>query len=140
MSIQRTLSLIKPDAVEKDVTGNINARFEQAGLKIIAQKKLHLTLKQAKAFYKVHSDKAFYDSLCEFMSSGPIVAQVLCGEDAVSKNRQIMGVTNPANADVGTIRRDFGESIEHNAVHGSDCVENAAIEIAFFFSELEICE
>lgn len=140
MSIQRTLSLIKPDAVKKNVTGSINARFEQAELKVIAQKRVQLTQKQAEAFYKVHSDKAFYDSLCEFMSSGPIIAQVLCGEDAVAKNRQVMGVTNPANADVGTIRRDFGESIEHNAVHGSDCPENAAIEIAFFFSELEICE
>lgn len=140
MSIQRTLSLIKPDAVSKNVTGSINARFEQAGLKIVAQKRVQLTKKQAKLFYSVHSDKAFYDSLCEFMSSGPIIAQVLCGEDAVSKNRQIMGATNPANADVGTIRRDFGESIEHNAVHGSDSVENAAIEVAFFFSNLEICE
>lgn len=140
MSIQKTLSLIKPDAVEKNVTGAINARFEQAGLRIVAQKRLKLTKAQAEAFYKVHSDKAFYESLCEFMSSGPIIAQVLCGEDAVAKNRQIMGTTNPANADIGTIRRDFGESIEHNAVHGSDSPENAAIEVAFFFNNLEIFE
>lgn len=140
MSIQRTLSLIKPDAVGKNVTGAINARFEQAGLRVVAQKRLKLTRAQAEAFYKVHSDKAFYDSLCEFMSSGPIIAQVLCGEDAVMKNRQIMGATNPANADIGTIRRDFGESIEHNAVHGSDSLENAAAEVSFFFSNLEIWE
>lgn len=140
MSIQKTLSLIKPDAVAKNVTGSVNARLEQAGLRIVAQKRLQLTKTQAEAFYKVHSDKAFYDSLCEFMSSGPIIAQVLCGEDAVAKNREVMGATNPANAEIGTIRRDFGESIEHNAVHGSDSVENAAIEIAFFFSGLEIME
>ncbi len=140
MSIQKTLSLIKPDAVAKNVTGSVNARLEQAGLRIVAQKRFQLTKTQAEAFYKVHSDKAFYDSLCEFMSSGPIIAQVLCGEDAVAKNREVMGATNPANAEIGTIRRDFGESIEHNAVHGSDSIENAAIEIAFFFSGLEIME
>ncbi|MBR1735215.1 MAG: nucleoside-diphosphate kinase [Alphaproteobacteria bacterium] len=140
MSIQKTLSLIKPDAVAKNVTGSINAKLEQAGLRIIAQKRLRLTKEQAEEFYKVHSDKAFYRSLCEFMSSGPIIAQVLCGEDAVAKNRQTMGATNPMNAEIGTIRRDFGESIEHNAVHGSDSPENAAIEIAFFFSSLEIIE
>lgn len=140
MSIQKTLSLIKPDAVQKNVTGVINARFEQAGLRIVAQKKLRLTKIQAEAFYRVHSDKAFYDSLCEFMSSGPIVAQVLYGEDAVARNRQIMGATNPANAAIGTVRRDFGESIEHNAVHGSDSPENAVMEISFFFNELEIFE
>lgn len=140
MSIQKTLSLIKPDAVAKNVTGNVIARLEQAGLKVVAQKRIHLTKAQAEAFYKVHSDKAFYESLCEFMSSGPIVAQVLCGEDAVAKNRKVMGATNPANAEIGTIRRDFGESIEHNAVHGSDSVENASTEIAFFFSGLEVME
>lgn len=140
MSIQKTLSLIKPDAVKKNVTGSINARFEQSGLRIVAQKRLQLSKSQAEAFYAVHKEKAFYDSLCEFMSSGPIIAQVLCGEDAVLKNRQVMGATNPANADIGTIRRDFGESIEHNAVHGSDSEENAAIEIAFFFNKLEIIE
>lgn len=140
MTAQRTLSIIKPDAVSKNVTGSINSRFESAGLKIIAQKRLRLTLEQAKKFYEVHNDKAFYDSLCEYMSSGPIIAQVLYGDDAVLKNREVMGATNPANAAIGTIRRDFGESIEHNAVHGSDSVENAILEIAFFFSAIEIFE
>lgn len=140
MSIQRTLSIIKPDAVAKNVSGSINARLEQAGLKIVAQKRLRLSNEQAKKFYAVHSDKAFYESLCDFMSSGPVIVQVLSGKDAVTKNREVMGVTNPANAEIGTIRRDFGESIEHNAVHGSDSVENAKVEIAFFFSELEIME
>ncbi|MCR5225294.1 MAG: nucleoside-diphosphate kinase [Alphaproteobacteria bacterium] len=140
MAIQRTLSIIKPDATERNLTGSINARFEQAGLRIIAQKRLHLTRAQAEKFYEVHKDKAFYDSLCEYMSSGPVVAQVLCGEDAVAQNRKIMGATNPANAEIGTIRRDFGQSIEHNAVHGSDSPENAQIEISFFFSQLEIVE
>ncbi len=140
MAIQRTLSIIKPDATERNLTGSINARFEQAGLKIIAQKRLHLTRAQAEKFYEVHKDKAFYDSLCEYMSSGPVVVQVLSGEDAVAQNRKIMGATNPANAEIGTIRRDFGQSIEHNAVHGSDSPENAQIEISFFFSQLEIVE
>ncbi len=140
MAIQRTLSIIKPDATERNLTGSINARFEQAGLRIIAQKRLHLTRAQAEKFYEVHKDKAFYDSLCEYMSSGPVVVQVLCGEDAVAQNRKIMGATNPANAEIGTIRRDFGQSIEHNAVHGSDSPENAQIEISFFFSQLEIVE
>ena len=140
MAEQRTLSIIKPDAVSKNVTGNINSRFESAGLRIIAQKRLCLTMDQAKKFYEIHNDKAFYESLCEYMSSGPVVAQVLFGDDAVAKNREIMGATNPANADVGTVRRDFGESIEHNAVHGSDSMENACNEIAFFFSLLEIIE
>jgi nucleoside-diphosphate kinase len=140
MSIQKTLSIIKPDATSRNLTGSINARFEQAGLRIIAQKRLYITRSQAEKFYEVHREKAFYDSLCEYMSSGPVVAQVLCGEDAVAKNREIMGATNPANAEVGTIRRDFGQSIEHNAVHGSDTLENAEIEIRFFFSQLEIIE
>ncbi|MDR3151505.1 MAG: nucleoside-diphosphate kinase [Holosporaceae bacterium] len=138
MSLQRTFSIIKPDAVERNLTGCINARFEQGGLQIIAQKMLNLTKAQAERFYEVHRDRAFYDSLCEYMSSGPVVAQVLFGENAVSKNREIMGATNPANAEIGTIRRDFGQSIEHNAVHGSDSSENAEIEIAFFFSKLEL--
>ncbi|GHU21599.1 nucleoside diphosphate kinase [Alphaproteobacteria bacterium] len=138
MSAQRTLSIIKPDATARNVTGSINARFEQAELRIIAQKKIQLTKAQAEKFYEVHSDKAFYDSLCEYMSSAPVVVQVLYGDNAVAKNREIMGATNPANAEIGTIRRDFGQSIEHNAVHGSDCVENAEIEIAFFFSGLEL--
>ncbi|MDR2781734.1 MAG: nucleoside-diphosphate kinase [Holosporaceae bacterium] len=140
MSVQKTLSIIKPDATARNLTGSVNARFEQAGLRIIAQKRLCLTRAQAEKFYEVHREKAFYDSLCEYMSSGPVVAQVLCGDDAVAKNREIMGATNPANAEIGTIRRDFGQSIEHNVVHGSDSPENAEIEIQFFFSQLEIIE
>jgi len=140
MTTSRTLSIIKPDAASKNLTGSINSRFERAGLRIIAQKRLHLTRTQANKFYAVHQDKAFYESFCEFMSSGPVVVQVLSGESAVEKNREIMGATNPANAEIGTIRRDFGESIEHNAVHGSDSPENAVIEIAFFFGEIEIFE
>lgn len=140
MAIQKTLSIIKPDATARNLTGSINSRFEQAGLKIVAQKRMHLTKKQAEQFYEVHKEKGFFNDLCEYMSSGPVVVQVLCGEDAVSLNRKIMGATNPANADIGTIRRDFGESIEHNSVHGSDSIENAQIEISFFFSRLEICE
>ncbi|MDR3179656.1 MAG: nucleoside-diphosphate kinase [Holosporaceae bacterium] len=138
MSEQRTLSIIKQDATARNVTGSINARFEQADLRIIAQKRICVTKEQAKKFYEIHREKAFYDSICEHMSSGPIVVQVLQGEDAVAKNREIMGATNPANAAIGTIRRDFGQSIEHNAVHGSDSEENAAIEIAFFFNSLEL--
>ena len=140
MSIQRTLSIIKPDATKRNLTGSINSRFEQAGLRIVAQKRMHLTKAQAEKFYEVHKTKSFYDSLCEYMCSGPVVVQVLEGEDAIALNRKVMGATNPANAEVGTIRRDFGESIEHNAVHGSDSEENAAIEISFFFSQLEIIE
>lgn len=140
MSIQRTLSIIKPDATKRNLTGSINGRFEQAGLRIVAQKRMHLTKAQAEKFYEVHKTKSFYDSLCEYMCSGPVVVQVLEGEDAIALNRKVMGATNPANAEVGTIRRDFGESIEHNAVHGSDSEENAAIEIGFFFSQLEIIE
>jgi len=135
-----TLSIIKPDAVARNLTGAINARFEQAGLRIVAQKRLQLTRSQAEKFYEVHKERAFYDSLCEYMSSGPVVAQVLSGEEAVTKNREIMGATNPANAEIGTIRRDFGQSIEYNAVHGSDSPENAKTEIGFFFSRLEIIE
>ncbi|MDR0968257.1 MAG: nucleoside-diphosphate kinase [Holosporaceae bacterium] len=140
MSIQRTLSIIKPDATTRNLTGSINARFEQAGLKIVAQKRLQLAKAQAEKFYEVHKDKAFYNSLCEYMSSAPVVVQVLSGEDAIAKNRQIMGATNPANAEIGTIRRDFAQDIERNSVHGSDSEENAALEIAFFFSQLEIVE
>jgi nucleoside-diphosphate kinase len=140
MAIQKTLSIIKPDATAKNLSGLINSRLEQNGLRIIAQKRLHLTRSQAEKFYEVHNDKAFYDSLCEFMSSGPVIVQVLSGEDAVAKNREVMGATNPANAEIGTIRRDYGESIEHNAVHGSDSEANAETEIRFFFSELEIME
>jgi nucleoside-diphosphate kinase len=138
MSIQRTLSIIKPDATERNITGLVNARFEEKGLRIIAQKRLHLTLAQAQKFYEVHAERAFYDDLCTFMASGPVVVQVLEGENAVLKNRDIMGATNPENADEGTIRKDMGESIDRNTVHGSDSEENAAMEIAYFFSQIEI--
>ncbi len=140
MSIQRTLSIIKPDAVARNLIGSINSRFEQAGLRIIAMKRIQLTKEQAKKFYDVHKERAFFDSLCDYMSSGPVVIQVLAGDNAVLKNREIMGATNPANAEIGTIRRDFGESIEHNAVHGSDSPESAEMEIRFFFSETDIID
>ena len=138
MTKELTLSIIKPDATRRNLTGAINARFEEKGLRIVAQKRFYLTKKQAEAFYAVHAERAFYNDLCEFMSSGPVVIQVLEGENAVLLNREIMGATNPSNAEPGTIRRDFAESIEANSVHGSDSVENAQKEIAFFFSELEI--
>ena len=138
MPIERTLSIIKPDATRRNITGLINARLEEAGLRIIAQKRLRLTREQAEKFYAVHAERAFFDELCDFMSSGPVVVQVLEGEDAIAKNREVMGATNPANADEGTIRRDFGESIEANSVHGSDSPETARTEIAFFFGEVEI--
>lgn len=138
MAIERTLSIIKPDATRRNLTGQINARFEEAGLRIVAQRRLRLTKEQAEGFYAVHSERAFFGDLCEFMCSGPVVAQVLEGEGAVAKNREVMGATNPANADEGTIRHAFGESIEANSVHGSDSPENAAIEIAYFFSQCEI--
>ena len=138
MSIQRTFSIIKPDATRRNLTGKINTKIEDAGLKIIAQKRLQLTRRQAEGFYAVHSERSFFNELVEFMISGPVIAQVLEGEDAVSKYRDIMGATNPANANEGTIRREFAESIEANSVHGSDSFENAVIEIGFFFSGLEI--
>ena len=138
MAIERTLSIIKPDATRRNLTGQINARFEEAGLSIVAQRRLRLTLDQAKKFYEVHAERAFYEDLCNFMISGPVVAQVLEGEDAIAKNREIMGATNPANAAEGTIRKDFAESVEANSVHGSDSPENAAAEISFFFSEIDI--
>lgn len=138
MTIQRTLSIIKPDATERNITGRVNARFEEKGLRIIAQKRLHMTIEQAQRFYEVHAERAFYNDLCAFMASGPVVVQVLEGENAVLLNREIMGATNPENADAGTIRKDMGESIDRNTVHGSDSEENAAIEIAFFFSQIEI--
>ena len=140
MSMERTLSIIKPDAVARNLIGSIDARLEQAGLRIVAMRRMQLTKEQAQRFYAVHSDKAFYESLCEYMSSGPVVVQVLSGENAILKNREVMGATNPANAEIGTIRRDFGESIEHNAVHGSDSPENAEIEINFFFNKLDIID
>jgi nucleoside-diphosphate kinase len=138
MAIERTLSIIKPDATRRNLTGRINARFEEAGLRIVAQKRVRLSREQAEGFYAVHSERAFFGDLCDFMSSGPIVVQVLEGENAIARNREIMGATNPANADEGTIRRDFGESIEANSAHGSDSPETAATEIAYFFSLLEI--
>ena len=138
MATERTLSIIKPDATRRNLTGEINARFEEAGLRIVAQKRLRLTREQAEVFYAVHAERAFFDDLCDFMCSGPVVVQVLEGDNAVTKNREVMGATNPANADENTIRHDFGESIEANSVHGSDSPENAATEIAFFFSQIEI--
>ena len=138
MSVERTLSIIKPDATHRNLTGAINARFEEAGLRIVAQKRLHLTRAQAEGFYAVHAERAFYGDLCDFMSSGPVVAQVLEGEDAIQKNRDIMGATNPSNADEGTIRKDFAEDVEANSVHGSDAPETAAWEISYFFSQIEL--
>jgi nucleoside-diphosphate kinase len=138
MATERTLSIIKPDATRRNLTGKINAKFEDAGLRIVAQKRLQLTTAQAEAFYGVHRERGFFRDLVTFMVSGPVVAQVLEGEGAVAKNREIMGATNPANAAPGTIRKEFAESIEANSVHGSDSAENAATEIAFFFSAIEI--
>jgi nucleoside-diphosphate kinase len=138
MAIERTLSIIKPDATRRNLTGKINARLEENGLRVIAQKRLWLTRQQAEGFYAVHRERPFFNSLCAFMSSGPVVAQVLEGENAVAKNREVMGATNPANAAPGTIRKDFAESIEANSVHGSDSPDNARNEIAYFFAGLEI--
>ncbi len=138
MAVERTLSIIKPDATRRNLTGQINARFEEAGLRIVAQRRVRLTREQAERFYDVHAERAFFDDLCDFMISGPVVVQVLEGEDAIAKNREVMGATNPANADDGTIRKDFAESIEANSVHGSDAPETAVREIAFFFCELDI--
>ena len=138
MAIERTLSIIKPDATARNLTGQINARFEAAGLRIVAQKRLRLTRAQAEQFYAVHKGRPFFDTLCAFMSSGPVVPQVLEGDNAIAKNREVMGATDPAKAAAGTIRKDFAQSIEANSVHGSDAPETARVEIAFFFSELEI--
>ena len=139
MAIERTLSIIKPDATRRNLTGTINSRFEQRGLRIVAQKRLRLSEAQAEGFYAVHADRPFYRSLVAFMTSGPVVVQVLEGEDAVALNREIMGATNPADAVPGSIRKDFAESIEANSVHGSDSLANAAQEVAFFFASIEIC-
>ena len=138
MAVERTLSIIKPDATERNLTGKINAFFEDGGLRIVAQKRLRLSKQQVKKFYAVHAERAFYDELCEYMCSGPVVVQVLEGENAVARNREIMGATNPADADEGTIRALYGESIERNAIHGSDSPENAAIEVNFFFAASEL--
>ena len=138
MATERTLSIIKPDATRRNLTGKINARFEEAGLRFVAQKRVQLTKAQAEQFYSVHAERSFFGELVDFMISGPVVVQVLEGEGAVARNREIMGATNPANAAPGTIRADFAESVEANSVHGSDSAENAAIEIAYFFSGCEI--
>jgi nucleoside-diphosphate kinase len=138
MATERTLSIIKPDATRRNLTGKINARFEEQGLKIVAQRRLQLSEAMAGQFYAVHRERPFFKDLVSFMISGPVVVQVLEGENAVAKNREIMGATNPANAAPGTIRKDFAESIEANSVHGSDSAENAAIEIAYFFAGYEI--
>jgi nucleoside-diphosphate kinase len=138
MAVTRTFSIIKPDATRRNLTGAINAKLEAAGLRIVAQKRIHMTMAQAQAFYAVHAARPFYGELCAFMASEPVVVQVLEGEDAVATNRRVMGATNPAQADEGTIRREFALSIGENSVHGSDSDENAAIEIAYFFSGLEL--
>jgi nucleoside-diphosphate kinase len=138
MAIERTLSILKPDTIRRNLTGAINDRFERRGLRIVAQKRISLTAAQAERFYEVHAERPFYRGLVAFMTSGPIVVQVLEGPDAVAMSREIMGATDPANAAPGTIRKDFAESIEANSVHGSDSAENAAQEIAFFFSAIEI--
>ncbi|MBV2361338.1 nucleoside-diphosphate kinase [Thalassococcus sp. CAU 1522] len=138
MATERTLSIIKPDATRRNLTGKINAKFEEAGLRIIAQKRIHLTKAQAGEFYKVHAERPFYDELCEFMASEPVVVQVLEGEGAIVKNREVMGATNPADAAPGTIRAEFAESVGENSVHGSDAPDTAAQEISFFFSGLEL--
>ena len=139
MTLQRTLSILKPDATRRNMTGKINALIEGTGLKIVGQKRIQLSKQQAEAFYSVHKERPFFNDLVEFMISGPVVVQVLEGENAVQKNRDIMGATDPKKAQAHTIRAQFAESIEANSVHGSDSAENAAIEIRFFFSDIEIC-
>jgi nucleoside-diphosphate kinase len=138
MATERTLSIIKPDATRRNLTGKINAKFEEAGLRIVAQRRIRMTEAQAGEFYGVHRERPFFGGLVAFMTSGPVVVQVLEGENAVAENRRIMGATNPKNADAGTIRAEFAEDIEANSVHGSDSAENAATEIAFFFSDDQI--
>ena len=138
MALERTFSIIKPDATKRNLTGKIIDRFESNGLRVVASKRLHMSREQAEGFYAVHKERPFFGELVSFMISGPVVVQVLEGENAIAKNREIMGATNPADADEGTIRKDFAESIEANSVHGSDSLENAKIEIDFFFSADEI--
>ena len=138
MAIERTFSMIKPDATRRNITGKIIDRLESAGLRVVAQKRVHMTKAQAEAFYAVHRERPFYEELTAFMSSAPVVVQVLEGEDAVARNREVMGATDPAKADAGTIRKEFAISIGENSVHGSDSDENAAKEIGFFFPEIEI--
>jgi len=138
MAIERTFSIIKPDATRRNLTGAVTDRLEKAGLRVIASKRLRLSRAQAEGFYAVHRERPFFKSLCDFMTSGPVVVQVLEGENAVAKNREVMGATDPAKAAAGTIRKDFAESIEANSAHGSDSAENAAVEIAYFFSQIEL--
>ena len=138
MAVQRTFSIIKPDATKRNITGKVNAKIEEAGLRIVAQKRLQLTKEQAGGFYAVHSERPFYNDLVNFMMSGPVVVQVLEGENAIARYREVMGATNPADADAGTIRAEFAESIDANTVHGSDASETAAEEIKFFFTDAEI--
>ncbi len=139
MAIERTISIIKPDAVAKNVIGQIYARFENAGLQIVAARMMHLSQEQAEGFYAVHKERPFFNDLVAFMTSGPVMVQVLEGESAIAKNREVMGATNPADADAGTIRADFASSIDQNAVHGSDAPETAAVEIEFFFGSDGVC-
>lgn len=139
MAVERTFSIIKPDATRRNLTGKINARFEEKGLRIVAQRRIWMSRQQAEQFYGVHKARPFFNDLCTFMTSGPVVVQVLEGENAVAKNRELMGATNPKDAAPGTIRADFAQSIDANAVHGSDSLENAAIETAYFFSATELC-
>ncbi len=139
MALERTFSIIKPDAVAKNVIGKIYSRFEDNGLKIVASKMLHLSREQAEGFYAVHKERPFFNDLCDFMTSGPVMVQVLEGENAITKNREIMGATNPQEAAAGTIRADFAQTVDENAVHGSDAPETAAVEIEFFFPE-GVCE
>ena len=138
MAVERTLSIIKPDATNRNLTGKINAKFEDAGLRIAAQKRVHLTIAQAGVFYAEHAKRPFYGELCDFMASAPVVLQVLEGEGAIAKNREVMGATNPADAAAGTVRAEFAQSVGENSVHGSDSPESAAREIAYFFSGLEL--
>ncbi|MEQ9640535.1 MAG: nucleoside-diphosphate kinase [Alphaproteobacteria bacterium] len=138
MALERTFSIIKPDATRRNLTGAITQRLEDAGLRVVASKRIQMTRAQAEGFYAVHKERPFFNDLCTFMVSGPVVVQVLEGENAIAKNREVMGATDPAKADAGTIRKDFAESIEANSAHGSDSAENAATEIAYFFSQCEI--
>ena len=138
MALERTFSIIKPDATRRNLTGKINTKFEEAGLRVVAQKRIHMTKTQAGVFYGVHAERPFYDELCEFMSSEPVIVQVLEGEGAIAKNREVMGATNPADAAAGTIRAEFAESVGENSVHGSDAPKTAAEEIAYFFSGIEL--
>ena len=138
MALERTFSIIKPDATRRNLTGKINAKFEAAGLRIVAQKRIQMTKAQAESFYGVHAERPFFNELCEFMCSEPVIVQVLEGEGAISRNREVMGATNPADAAEGTIRAEFAESVGENSVHGSDAPETAAEEIAYFFSGLEL--